>query len=60
MRNAVYRIVSELKFVSGNSAATQQDKSAAAQLRNAMRPLGGIRAVVGLRAQRPLASASAR
>ena len=38
VRNAVYRIVSELKFVSGNSAATQQEKSAAAQLRNAMRP----------------------
>jgi PiT family inorganic phosphate transporter len=38
VRNQVYRIVSELKFVGRNSAATQQEKSEAARLRNAMRP----------------------
>jgi PiT family inorganic phosphate transporter len=38
VRNAVYRIVSELKFVSRNGAATQQEKLEATRLRNAMRP----------------------
>jgi PiT family inorganic phosphate transporter len=38
VRNEVYRIISELKLVSGKSAATQQEKSEAARLRNAMRP----------------------
>lgn len=38
VRNEVYRIVSELKFVTQNKAATPQEKSEAGRLRNAMRP----------------------